>query len=59
MSNIKGLQFDFAFDKSKIYEHENMNIRIIDFEDLLEAKKASGRFKDRDDIGQLSKKKKQ
>ena len=48
-----------VFHKSKIYKHENMDIRIIDFEDLLTAKKASGRFKDRDDIGQLSKKKKQ
>jgi hypothetical protein len=28
-----------VFHKSKIYKHENMNIRIIDFEDLLEAKK--------------------
>jgi len=59
MSDIKGLKFDFAFDKSKIYKHENMDIRIIDFEDLMTAKKASGRFKDKNDIEQLSKKKKE
>jgi hypothetical protein len=59
MSEVKGLKFDFAFDKSKIYQHENINIRIIDFEDLMTAKKASGRFRDKNDIEQLSKKKKQ
>lgn len=59
MSDINGLQFDFAFDKSKIYQHENINIRIIDLGDLLAAKKASGRFKDKNDIEQLSKKKKE
>lgn len=59
MSEVKGLKFDFAFDKSKVYQHENINIRIIDFEDLMTAKKASGRFKDKNDIEQLIRKKKQ
>jgi hypothetical protein len=31
----------------------------IDFEDLMTAKKGSGRFRDKNDIEQLSKKKKQ
>jgi len=45
--------------KVKFYKLKNMDICIIHFEDLMTAKKASGRFKDKNDIEQLSKKKKQ
>jgi Nucleotidyltransferase of unknown function (DUF6036) len=58
MSEVKGLKFDAAYKKSKIYEQENLKIRYIHFNHLLDAKKAAGRFKDKNDIEQLNKKKK-
>lgn len=58
MSEVKGLKFNIAYRKSKIYEQENLKIRFIHFKDLLESKKAAGRFKDKNDIEQLNKKKK-
>ena len=58
MSEVKGLVFDIAYQKSKIFKQHNLEIRFIDFSDLLEAKKAAGRFKDKNDIEQLNKKKK-
>jgi len=58
MSEVKGLKFDIAYKKSKTYEQENLKIRFIHFNHLLDAKKAAGRFKDKNDIEQLNKKKK-
>lgn len=58
MSEVKGLSFDATYKKSKFYQQENLKIRFIQFDDLLIAKKAAGRYKDKDDIEQLSKKKK-
>ncbi|MEP6949576.1 MAG: DUF6036 family nucleotidyltransferase [Ginsengibacter sp.] len=58
MSEVKGLKFEVAYNKSKIYEQDNLRINFIDFNDLLDAKKAAGRFKDKNDIEQLNKKKK-
>jgi hypothetical protein len=58
MSEVKGLKFDVAYKKSKICEQGNLKIRFIHFNHLLDAKKAAGRFKDKNDIEQLSKKKK-
>lgn len=58
MSEVKGLQFDVAYKKSKTYEQDNLRIRFIHFNHLLDAKKAAGRFKDKNDIEQLKKKKK-
>jgi len=58
MSEVKGLKFDVAYKKSKTYEQDNLRIKFIHFNDLLSAKKAAGRFKDKNDIEQLNKKKK-
>lgn len=57
LSEVKGLKFDVAYKKSITYEQENLPIRFINFNDLLESKKAAGRFKDKNDIEQLNKKK--
>ncbi len=56
MNEIKGLQFEESYEKCKTYEQDNLKIRYIHFNDLLDAKKAAGRFKDKDDIEQLNKK---
>jgi hypothetical protein len=57
MNEVKGLDFNTAFKKSKTYKQDNLSIRCIHFDHLLEAKKAAGRFKDKNDIEQLNKKK--
>lgn len=53
MTKIKGLEFDQSFDLSIIIEVEGIKIRTLHLDDLIKAKKASGRFKDLDDIEQL------
>ncbi len=58
MSEVKGLKFDKVYAKSKIYQQENFTIRFIHLNDLLKAKEAAGRFKDKNDIEQLKKKNK-
>ncbi len=58
MSEVKGLTFDVAYKGSTLYRQQNVKIRFINLDDLLEAKKAAGRFKDKNDIEQLNKKKK-
>ncbi len=59
MSEVKGLNFDLAYESSSIYQQQNLQIRYINFNHLLKAKKAAGRFKDKNDIEQLNKKKKE
>lgn len=58
MNEVKGLMFDIAYQESAIYQQENLNIRFINFNHLLDAKNAVGRFKDKNDIEQLTKRKK-
>jgi hypothetical protein len=58
MNEVKGLTFDAAYEESIIYKQENLKIRYIHFDDLLDAKKAAGRFKDKNDIEQLNKRRK-
>ena len=57
MTAVKGLNFDEAYKLSTVYEDDDLPIRIIHINHLIEAKKASGRLKDLDDINQLQKKK--
>ena len=57
MTAVKGLNFDEAYKLSTVYEDDDLPIRIIHINHLIEAKKASGRLKDLDDINQLKKKK--
>lgn len=56
MTNVKGLDFDEAFEAAQYYIEENISIRFLHITSLLAAKRASGRHKDIDDIEQLSKK---
>lgn len=56
MVKVKGLEFNNAFLKSKIYTIEKIKIRTVRLQDLIKSKKAAGRFKDLDDIEQLTKK---
>ena len=54
MVKVKGLDFDTAYSKSVIFEDDGLKIRTIHKDDLLKAKKSAGRFKDRDDLENLS-----
>ena len=58
MTSVKGLNFDEAYKNSKLILIERLNIRIVNYTDLITAKKASGRPRDLDDIDNLGKGKK-
>ncbi len=57
MTKVKGLDFNECFKLSKIFEVENVTIRVLHLNNLIQAKKEAGRLKDFDDIEQLTKKK--
>jgi hypothetical protein len=54
MVNVKGLNFDNCYDDSVFFEEDGLQIRTIDFNNLINAKKASGRPKDIDDLENLN-----
>ena len=54
MTSISGLTFSECFLKRKIIEMEELEINFLDLANLLINKKASGRFKDLDDLEKLS-----
>lgn len=56
MTKVKGLDFEACYDLSRDFEVDELKVRTIHLNDLLKAKKASGRFKDLDDIEQLTRK---
>lgn len=55
MTSVKGLLFDESFKHSKQFSVDNIKINLVDYRDLIAAKRASGRHKDLDDIEKLNK----
>ena len=55
MTAVKGLTFDETYNQSQLYNEDGLQIRFIHLNHLLQAKKAAGRFRDLDDIEQLTK----
>lgn len=53
MTKLSGLEFSEAYLKSVIFEDDNLSIRTIHKNDLIDAKKASGRPKDLNDLENL------
>ena len=53
MTNVLGLSFNDTFEKSVLYSEEDLTIRVIHVNDLIRAKKASGRHRDLNDIENL------
>jgi len=53
MTALKGVAFDEAFAHATIQKVENVEIRVIHLNQLLQAKKAAGRHKDLNDIENL------
>ena len=55
MTEVKGLDFDGAFKNAQYYTESGTSFRFLRLENLIQAKQASGRHRDIDDIEQLSK----
>lgn len=53
MTEVKGLDFENTFKQAKFIEIENLSIKLIQFKDLIKAKRSSGRPKDLDDLENL------
>lgn len=53
MTEIKGAEFNDIYTHATIMEIEGLMVRTIHLQDLIEVKKASGRYKDLDDIEKL------
>ena len=54
MTGCKGLVFEETFHTAQWITFENLPVRVISLDQLIEAKKASGRYKDLDDTEKLS-----
>lgn len=55
MTAVKGVLFEEAYAQSQIYTEDGLAIRFMHLNHLIQAKRASGRFRDLDDIEQLTK----
>ena len=53
ITELKGLSFNDAFNNSTLVQVENIKVRLIQLNDLINAKKASARPRDIDDIDHL------
>lgn len=53
MLDVKGLEFETAFDQSEISIINNVDVRLIHLKDLIKSKAAAGRHKDLNDIEHL------
>ena len=54
LTRLKGVGFDNAFSRAMQFDENGLIVRFIHLNNLIEAKKASGRYKDLDDIEKLS-----
>jgi hypothetical protein len=55
MTEVKGLSFDDAINTVQYFTERNVTFRFLHVNTLIQAKRASGRHRDLDDIEQLSK----
>lgn len=58
MTSVKGIEFDKSYELSIVFDDDGLLIRVVHINQLIEAKRNSGRLKDLDDIQQLQRKKK-
>ena len=54
MKTVKGCNFEEAYNESQIFEENGLEIRFIHLNTLIQAKTASGRYKDLDDLEKLA-----
>ncbi len=55
LNKIKGVEFSEAYPLCKTFIPNNVEVRYIHLNHLIQAKKAAGRFKDKADIEELNK----
>ena len=53
MKSVKGLEFENTYENSFIAEVDGIKIRVVHKNQLIEAKRASNRPKDKDDLEHL------
>ncbi len=53
MVKVKGLDFQECFDKSVVFDDDDLKIRTIHKNNLIQAKRSSGRAKDLNDLENL------
>ncbi|WP_113660708.1 nucleotidyltransferase [Pedobacter nanyangensis] len=51
---VKGLEFQACYQKAVFFSEDGLNIRTINYKDLIKAKKSSARPKDINDLDKLS-----
>ena len=56
LTDLKGVRFEEAYPFCKTFVQNSVEIKYIDLANLIRAKEAAGRFKDKNDIEQLKKK---
>jgi Nucleotidyl transferase of unknown function (DUF2204) len=54
LTRLKGVEFDNALSRAMQFDENGLIVRFIHLNNLIEAKRASGRYKDLDDIEKLS-----
>lgn len=54
ITELKGVQFEEAFSQSQIFNENGLMIRFLHLNNLIQSKKAAGRYKDLDDIEKLT-----
>jgi len=54
LTQLKGVKFEDAFAIAQSFNEEDLFIRFIHINNLIQAKKAAGRYKDLDDIEKLT-----
>jgi hypothetical protein len=54
LNKLKGVNFEEAYTQSQTIEEDGLTIRFIHVSQLIQAKRAAGRFKDLDDIDKLT-----
>ena len=54
ITQLKGLSFEEAFEAATTEEVDNLPVRLIQYQHLLQAKQAAGRPRDQNDIDNLS-----
>ncbi len=54
VTEIQGVEFENAFNNIEKIEVQGIKINLLNFNDLISTKKATGRFKDLDDLDNLN-----
>lgn len=54
LTKLKGVRFEDAFSQAQIFNEDGLVIKFIHLNNLIQSKKAAGRYKDLDDIEKLT-----